>query len=62
MVSDQSQDEAEQQPKIGRIPALIAAVGMLAAAARSQGSASTVPETPQPDQPVTVIPTEPEIP
>ena len=26
MVSDQSQDEAEQQPKIGRIPALIAAV------------------------------------
>ena len=44
------------------LAALIAAVGMLAAAARSQGSASTVPETPQPDQPVTVIPTEPEIP
>lgn len=44
------------------LAALIAAVGMLAAAARSQGSASTVPETPQPDKPVTVIPTEPEIP
>ena len=29
MVSDQSQDEAEQQPKIGRIPALIAAVAVV---------------------------------
>lgn len=29
MVSDQSQDEAEQQPKIGRIPALIAAVAIV---------------------------------
>lgn len=29
MVSDQSQDEAESQPKIGRIPALIAAVAVV---------------------------------
>ena len=44
------------------LAALIAAVGMLAAAARSQGGASAAPGEPQPDQPVTVIPTEPEIP
>ena len=29
MVSDQSQDEAEQQPTIGRIPGLIAAVAII---------------------------------
>ena len=41
---------------------LIAAAGVLAAAAHSHGGTSPAPEAPQPEQPVTVIPAEPDIP
>ena len=41
---------------------LIAAAGVLAAAAHSHAGTSPAPEAPQPEQPVTVIPAEPDIP
>lgn len=43
------------------LAALIAAAGLLAAAARSHAGMSPAPEVPQADQSVTVIPTEPDI-